>query len=187
MRIEVVLKGLEILAWPAAAVVIVSIVAVLLWKLRHRLSKLTLKAKDYELFIEMSERKLQESLPDPGETVFSQNELRDTLEAIPGLDKSELSERLDFAFGFLRRSGVVTKNQLAELTNSIEIRDALNRIYIEELNRQVLDPVAIATWGAFLYLYGVSDENIVKVREWVRQFPEYKGVKQPVSERADQV
>jgi len=173
-----------------AAVIIAVIVAVLVWNLRGHLKRASFKHGETEGALEFIDQvKLQservpDTLPAAAEPVFSIDELRASLESIPGVSASNLLDTLplteetylEFAYNFMRNTGVVTKRQLAELTSSVEVREALSRIYVDELKRpaaQPLDPVAIATWGSFLYLYGVNERTLLAVREAVRRFPEY--------------
>lgn len=175
---------------PYVIALVLLVVAVVVWTQRHRVSHIGLTIRDWiKLDIELNREKREQALPESGERVFSKEDLRGALEVIPGIPSDKLLEafpfsddrtHLDFAYDFMRRTGVVTKKQLDELTGSEEIRDALSKIYIDELKRpqsHPLDPVAIATWGSYLYLYGVTDKTLDAVRRAVRRFPEYVQVK----------
>ena len=92
---------------------------------------------------------------------------------IAGLRVTERLER-----PWLRKNGIVTEVQLHDLVNSSEILDTLRQIYVEELKRdpdKPLDPMALATWGAYIYTYGKRDDVIRAVRLMIRKSPEYRG------------
>jgi pentatricopeptide repeat protein len=173
-----------------AAVIITAILALLVWSLKGHLIRAWFKHGKTEGALEfVDQMKLQsgrvpDTLPAAAESVFSIEELRTSLEAIPGVSAGNLLESLlhskdtylAFAYNFMRNTGVVTRRQLTELASSVEIRAALARIYVDVLKRpeaKPLDAIAVATWGSYLYLYGVNERTLRAVREAVKQFPEY--------------
>jgi len=77
----------------------------------------------------------------------------------------------------LIRNGVITKQELTQLVNSEETLRNLAHLYIEVLQRDTdapLDPMAVATWGAFLYKNGLASVTIESVRKRLQLSDEYK-------------
>ena len=68
---------------------------------------------------------------------------------------------------------------MAAFVESSAIFEFLSQIYIDELRRPVempLDPVAVGTWGAFLFVNGLREDNKELVIGQIRQTPEYRSV-----------
>ncbi|MCX7014441.1 MAG: hypothetical protein NTW86_18145 [Candidatus Sumerlaeota bacterium] len=101
---------------------------------------------------------------------------------IPQLSKDDIEANAGRAHAFLLRNGIRTKDLLEAFTNATEIFSELSRIYVEDLQRPVenpLDCIAVAYWGALIFRYGPTDNVIGWVRERIRQFPEYTQKKSP--------
>ncbi len=115
--------------------------------------------------------------PDAGDAVIEQSDVLESFKRIRDLREEDIKSHLKDAHVWLRRNGVVTKKQLDVLTSSDSILGALRTVYIEELGRPPdapLDPIAVATWGAGLFKYGVSREVLAALRRKIKQSPEYK-------------
>ena len=143
----------------------------------NEISWLRGEGKKYDIGFNLSKEKPQQAIPDAGETVITQDDVLEAFKEIPDLKEAEIKKYLKDAHGWLLRNGVVTKRQLNALTSSDAVLDTLRTLYIEELLRPKeapLDPVAVATWGASLFTYGVTDNVVAAIRRRLRQSPEYK-------------
>lgn len=111
-------------------------------------------------------------------------------ELVPGdvletfLDMPDLAHDLvgikhtnDQAYIALMKNGVRTRKQLRGLAQSAEVLQVLRSLYCEELDRDPnapLDPMAVATWGAILYIWHVSESTVSFVRNALQNSDEYR-------------
>lgn len=120
----------------------------------------------------------QEKLPSGGETVITTQDVLDAFKTVPDFKEreQEIRDLLDHLHLNLRFNNVVTKTQLHGLVTSNDVLKTLKTLYVEELGRPIerpLDPAALASWGAFLYIRGVSDVTVEAVRQALRRSDEY--------------
>jgi DNA-directed RNA polymerase subunit H (RpoH/RPB5) len=117
------------------------------------------------------------ALPSPGQTILSQEEVREALKKVQYLNADEVDrEYISAHVEFIRR-GIVTKQQLDQLISSEIILSTLKQIYIEELGRSLkhpLDPMAVAVYGPILYGRALDQSTVDFIRHDVRNSPEYK-------------
>lgn len=107
-------------------------------------------------------------LPNPGETIITREDVVELFKAIPEFSEVAIRNNLDECHFYLRRNGVLTRRELVELVQSKEHLDVLRRLYHEHLKRPAgnnLDPLAVATWGAALYVGAGSPATITAIRQ----------------------
>ena len=99
------------------------------------------------------------------------------LAQIDTLDKSNLSAESDVAHAWLLRNGINTRDRLTDLVKASAVITKISDIYVQELGRNPvspLDPVAVATWGAALFVNGLRDDVVQDVVTQIRMTPEYR-------------
>lgn len=119
--------------------------------------------------------KKDDALPDSGETVITPQDVLEAFRRIPGLTEEDTKGHMADIHKSLLRNGVVTKRQLDDLVSSTDVLDTLGHLYVEELHRSVQSPIdasAVATWGAFLFVYGLRPHVIDAIRRDIRRSPE---------------
>lgn len=107
------------------------------------------------------------------------------LRKVPHLDNSKIKDESETVHAWLLRNGVRTRDALTAFVASTAIFEFLAQVYIEELRRPAempLDPTAVGTWGAFLYVNGLREDNKELVVGQIRQTPEYLRVRHSGSE-----
>ncbi|WP_437193282.1 hypothetical protein [Planctomicrobium sp. SH527] len=103
-------------------------------------------------------------------------DVKAALRVIPHIDLSKIEGESETVHTWLMRNEVRTREQLTALSQSKAIFDFLAKVYTEELGRLTdtpLDPTAVGTWAASLFVYGLRDENKESVVEQIRATPEY--------------
>jgi hypothetical protein len=128
----------------------------------------------FDIFIALQARKTSVD-----EAPFTPDDVLEAFLQMPDLahDRDEVRRKYRAAYSNLIRNGVITRRQLKGLTQSQEVLDMLKSLYVEELARPKtapLDSMAVSTWGAALFIYGISDEVISDIRTSLRQSPEYR-------------
>ena len=104
-------------------------------------------------------------------------DVKAALRVIPHLDRSKIETEAEAVHTWLMRNEVRTRERLTALSQSKAIYDFLAEVYVKELGRQKdmpLDPTAVGTWAASLFVYGLRDENKESVIEQIRATPEYR-------------
>jgi hypothetical protein len=107
-------------------------------------------------------------LPNAGETIITRDDVLELFRAIPDFGEAAVRNVLDECHFYLRRNGVLTRRELAELVQSKDHLDVLRRLYHEHLKRPAgnnLDPLAVATWGAALFLGMGSPTTVAAIRQ----------------------
>jgi len=107
-------------------------------------------------------------LPSPGESIITEDDVLALFKSIPDFDEHKIREVLSDCHFYLRRNGVLTRRELAELIKSKDYLDILRRLYHEHLKRPMgnnLDPLAVATWGALIYVEKGSPSIIASIRQ----------------------
>jgi len=107
-------------------------------------------------------------LPSPGESIITQDDVLGLFRRIPDFDDPKICEVLEDCHFYLRRNGILTRRQLTELVESKDYLAILRRLYHEHLKRPLgnnLDPLAVATWGALIYVEGGSPGIIASIRQ----------------------
>jgi hypothetical protein len=128
---------------------------------------------DGEELILQAAREFQEL--SESETI-SVDDVSDALRAVPHLDNSKIEAESGTVHAWLLRNGVRARDDLAAFMASKAIFEFLAKVYVEELRRPAdmpLDPTAVGTWGAFLYVNGLRDDNKELVIGQIRQSPEH--------------
>ncbi|MBN1964098.1 MAG: hypothetical protein JW910_05595, partial [Anaerolineae bacterium] len=105
--------------------------------------------------------------------------IREALQKIP--DLGETPERREMFLPRVRTlllyNGVFSPEQLDQLVTSNRVLNILRALFITELERDPevpLDPVAIASHGAFLFTRGTTPDIVEAVRNAIRNSPEYR-------------
>jgi hypothetical protein len=110
---------------------------------------------------------------------FTFRDVRKALETVPDLEKELIVRQYSKVYFVLRSKGIFTKRELREFMSDEYILNNLRKAYIEELLRSEdhpIDPMAIAYWGADLYISSQSEEAedaIELLRHNLRMSPEY--------------
>jgi hypothetical protein len=113
---------------------------------------------------------------------FTLRDVRKALSLIPDLNAKDIVKQFVSVHFALKSQGILTRRDLRELMSNNRILEILRELYRDELLRSVdhpLDPTAIATWGAFLYISAQIDdeeqlqEAIMRVKEELRNSGEY--------------
>ncbi len=113
---------------------------------------------------------------------FTFRDVRKALSGIPDLYGKDIVKQFVRVHFNLRSQGILTKRDLRELMTNQRILEILRELYRDELLRDVdhpLDPIAISTWGASLYISAQTDdeeqlqEAIMQVRAQLRNTSEY--------------
>lgn len=158
---------------PAMAVVLALIFRKAIGRKISEISYLRREGKTYNIGFSLP----QKAAPSPGETVITQDDVLEAFKKIPELTEKEIKKELKQAHGWLLRNGVVTRPQLQALVSSEVVLETLRKLYVEELLRSKeapLDPVAVSTWGATLFTFGLTRQAVAAVRSRLRQGAEYK-------------
>jgi hypothetical protein len=132
--------------------------------------------KKWQVFLENRKEKEEASIPKAGQTVLTEAEVVQAFESA-GYRKPEVTNDAPDLLQRLLRYGIVTNEQLDQLLKSSKIIDALKKIYVDELKRPAddpLDPIGIAEYGSFLFVYGVGSSQLQAVTDAVRSSQEYK-------------
>lgn len=135
------------------------------------------EGKKYDILFDQSRETSEQAIPGAGDSVITPDDVFEAFKRIPELKEDEIKKYLRHCHTTLIRNGVITKRQLYALVSSDEVLGPLRAMYIEELLRAKeapLDPVAVATWGAILFTYGVKTDVLAAVRRMVRMSPEYR-------------
>jgi len=107
---------------------------------------------------------------------ISVDDVHDALRRVRHLDQSKITEEAATVHAWLLRNGVRSRDDLSAFVESDAVFDFLAQVYVEELRRPAatpLDPTAVGTWGAFLFVNGLRDDNKELVVGQIRQTPEY--------------
>jgi hypothetical protein len=98
------------------------------------------------------------------------------LKDVPGMDLDKLKKEAKKAHAYFLRNGITTRERIRDLVAASAVIEALTLIYIRELKRPErtpLDPVAIATWGTSLFVFGVEEPVIQGIVQQIRGSEEY--------------
>ena len=134
------------------------------------------EGKKWEITLGNRNNKEEASIPKPGQAVLTEAEVIKAFESA-GYHEPEVTNDAPDVLQRLLRYGIVTSDQLHQLLTSSKIIDALKKIYVEELKRppdNPLDPIGIAEYGSFLFVYGVGPSQLQAVTDAVRSSQEYK-------------
>lgn len=115
---------------------------------------------------------------------ISIHDVEELIPIVPHLDTSKISGEVGTVHSWLLHNGIFTLEQLTSLVHSTEIFAFLADVYVKELHRPVgtpLDPNAIGTWAAFLFVYGLREENKEFVIKEIKKSPEYRRLHGPIS------
>ncbi|MBI2441565.1 MAG: hypothetical protein HYV35_09355 [Lentisphaerae bacterium] len=117
------------------------------------------------------------SLPNPGQTIVTQEQVKAALETIIQLDPGTVARDYKKAHTHFLQRGVVTEVQLQDLSKSTEVIDTLANIYITLLGRSEkhpLDAVGFAIFGSILFAYGCDRHVVAFIEQQIRNSPEYR-------------
>ncbi len=109
--------------------------------------------------------------------MLTPDDIVDAFRGIPDFSVDSVQQSRQALYVRLKYNHIDTCQQVLELANSDGILDTLRRLYIEELKREgplPLDPFAVVTWGAFLFVNGLNEQTVSWVRDQLRQSSEYK-------------
>jgi hypothetical protein len=169
------------ISWPHTIPLMVVILALVFRKQINakieEISALSGEGKKLELAFRAQQERPDKALPEGGAQVITEADVETILGKIPDLNPEGIARYRRACHAHLLRNGVITVDQLESLVSSEEVLTKLREIYIEELKRNreaPLDPVAVTTWGATLFVYGVTPEVERAVRQGIRRSPEYK-------------
>lgn len=128
---------------------------------------------DGEELILQAAREFQEL--SESETISVQD-VSEALREVPHIESSKINADSETAHAWLLRNGVRTRDSLIAFVASKAIFEFLAQVYVEELRRpreKPLDPAAVCTWGAFLFVNGLREDNKELVIGQIRQSSEY--------------
>lgn len=111
------------------------------------------------------------------ETSITPNDVVNAFTEIPDFSKESVQKRKQILYLQLTYNHIRNREQLYDLVRADAILGTLRQMYIEELLRDgplPLDPEAVSTWGATLFINGNSPEAIKHVRQQLRQSDEYR-------------
>lgn len=165
----------------AAAVVIVLIVGMCMF--RKPLSDLiervrNIRYKDAELALDAPQVRPNAGVPREGQLITRQDVI-DAFRGVEFLKPEDIEPNAAAVQAYLIKSGIIVNEQLQGLVSSQDILAVLRDIYVRELKRdpvRPLDPLALASWGAALYIHGMTEEMIRAVTNAVRRTPEYRAM-----------
>lgn len=108
-------------------------------------------------------------------------DVRELMNKVPKIDNTKIEEEASVSHSWLLRNGIRTRSRLLDLVESVAIFDFLAQVYVDELHRpkpNPLDTVAVATWGATLFTFGLRDDVKEYVVNQIRQSPEYQRIQE---------
>jgi len=169
---------LEKLTWPVTIPLAIVIIALILRKslgeLIGRVRSISGEGRRYDVLFEEPS---PESVPEARERIIEPCDVIEAFKEIRDFTIEETKSQLQTVYTHLLRNGITTKKTLNGLVKSKESLDNLRKLYIWLLDRpkeNPLDPVAVATWGATLFRYGVRPEILEAVRNRIMVSDEFK-------------
>ncbi|WP_337288436.1 hypothetical protein [Candidatus Methylomirabilis sp.] len=158
---------------PIAAVVVAWLLRQPLGELIGRLRSVKGEGAKYEvLFGDQN----PQTLPKPDEKILNKTDVIEAFKQIPDFGDSEVRENLDAVYYYLIRNGIVTKAALVALVSAEDTLDAIRALYVDLLYRpkeRPLDPLAVATWAAFLFRYHKEPAVMDVIVRGIIGSPEY--------------
>lgn len=109
--------------------------------------------------------------------MIDRSDVVSAFKAIPDFDEAEVIKNLDAVHYYLRRNGIVTKDALSALVAAPKTLNVIRSLYVDMLHRPQttpLDPVAVATYGAFLFRFGLKPEVMQVIVQGIMSSPEYR-------------
>ena len=106
-------------------------------------------------------------------------DVRELMNKVPKIDSTKIKEEASVSHSWLLRNGIRTRSRLLDLVESVAIFDFLAQVDVDELHRpesNPLDTVAVATWGATLFTFGLRDDVKEYIVNQIRQSPEYQRI-----------
>ena len=167
---------IKAIAWPAVVLTILLLLRKALGAKVAELIEIQTEGKSLRALFSGPQRAAA-ALPPPGQTVISQEEVREALLKSPLLKQADVERDFAQAHTQFLRNGIVTSQQLQQLLTSEAIAQILKEIYVTELFRpedKPLDPVGLAIFGSLLYGFGTGRAVVSAVREQIRHSPEYR-------------
>ena len=164
------------LSWPTSVLAIILLLRKPLAQKLGELIEIHGEGKSFRALF-AGQQKAPATLPDPGQSIMTQEEVKEALIRVPLLKKVDVERDFVRAHAQFLRGGVVTKRQLEQVLGSGEILAILKDLYVTELIRPSdtpLDPFGLAVFGSILYSFGTDPYVIHMIREQIRQSPEYK-------------
>lgn len=169
---------LEKLSWPItlplAIVVIVIILRKPLGELIRRVKSISGQGSSYEIILHEPN---PESVPEGGERIIEPPDVVEAFKEIPDFTEKETKELIKPVYTHLLRNGITTRKTLDSLVRSHETLDNLRNLYVTLLQRpkdKPLDPVAVASWGAVLFRYGVRQDILTAVQKAIMNSDEFR-------------
>lgn len=129
-----------------------------------------------EFIFEPAKSRDPKTIPEPRQTTIGPDDVLEAFKDIPDFSEEDVQNLLPAVLANLLTNGIVTKELLSALVSSKEILNKIRKLYIELLDRPAdkpLDPVAVATWAALLFHYGVRPQIIAGIRNAIAHSPEY--------------
>ncbi|MBI3941526.1 MAG: hypothetical protein HY326_00805 [Chloroflexi bacterium] len=179
----IIVEILKVLSWqhtvPLAAV-IVFIAAFLIFRDSFGRKIPELKSvkgsiSKFEMLFELADEKPKNTIPNPGDTVITTEDVISAFGKIPDLKNMDIRGQVKHLHFLLLQRGIIARQQLDALTSPGPVLDKLRELYITELKRPKdapLDPVAVATWGAYLYAYDLRPDIVEAIRVQLTQSTE---------------
>jgi hypothetical protein len=178
-----VIELLKVLTWAHTGPVLILLILVIFRRafneLLGRVQRIAKTEKGFGVDFEKSPVPLASSTTAEAAVAeeITVEDVRTEFKKIPKLTPEDVDRYAPDAQVWLLRNGVRHKSVLHAFVAAKLIFEKVEEIYVEELKRPKeapYDPVAIATWGATLFVCGLTDHNLEAVRRLVRLSPEYE-------------
>jgi hypothetical protein len=166
------------LSWSHTVPLMIVALAIIFWKpiaerIRH-LKSIRGQGSRYDILFQEPN---PESLPAGGERTIEPSDVIEAFREIPDFTEEETKALMDPVYTHLRRNGIMTRKTLDSLVRSRETLDHLRNLYVTLLQRpkdKPLDPVAVASWGAILFRYGVRQDILTAVQKAIMNSDEFR-------------
>jgi|GEM_PF-3465070 len=171
-----IVEFVKAFAWPGTALVILFTLRKTIARKMEDLIEIHREGKSIKAFFAQPQQ-AGAALPSPGQTILSQEEVREALKKVRYLKADEVDHEYIRAHVEFIQRGIVTKQQLDQLISSEPILSTLAQVYVEELGRPSkcpLDSMAVAVYGSVLYGRALDQSIVDFIRHDVRKSPEYK-------------
>jgi hypothetical protein len=166
------------LSWPHTVPMMIVALAIIFWKpiaerIRH-LKSIRGQGSRYDILFQEPN---PDSVPEAGERIIEPPDVVEAFKEIPDFTAAETQSLIKPVYTHLLRNGITTRKTLDSLVRSHETLDNLRNLYVTLLQRpkdKPLDPVAVASWGAILFRYGVRQDILTAVQKAIMKSDEFR-------------